>query len=178
MLPESFVHYSKCKKKYRRNWYFLAIVNLQTQNGTRYQNPTLPHGVFSIIIIFNLKKLNLAALISFAMYHCECVHTERGWWISSGLFGWTWSGSGLLPRLLNTGSDPAIAISLSHSASVCLSLSPSGWQKATGSRCQLPWEQCERCRKWPSIPPHFLRSDPWLLVLDGALPELHAINMH
>lgn len=43
---------------------------------------------------------------------------------------------------------------------------------------QLPWEQSERCRKWPSIPPHFLSSGPWLLVLDEAHSEPHAINMH
>lgn len=67
---------------------------------------------------------------------------------------WTWAGFWLLPRLLQTERVSSV--------SVCLSLS--GWRRATGSRCLLPREQRERCRKRPSIPPHFLRSVPLAAV--------------
>lgn len=152
----------------------LAIVTLVTQDGTGYLNPTPPFRVFRIFF-----SLNVTALILFVFITAN-VNTKHSWWISSAVVGWTWSGFGLLPRVLQTESNPAIAISvrLGLCLFIPLSLSLSSWQKATGSRCQLPREQHERCRKWLPIPSHFLRSGPWLLVLDGALPELHAINMH
>lgn len=71
----------------------------------------------------------------------------------------------------------ATFISPAVSLAVCLSFSRSGWQRATGSRCQLPASSVSNAG---SDHQSLLISSaliPGCRFLDRALAELHAINM-